>query len=74
MKVIAAPYLVALNVNLQNGAGRSDAARYTLALVWHIWYPMVLRVVRHSIVTSQRSENLLYRPACEENKNWGSDK
>ena len=33
MKVVAALYLVALNVNLQNGAGRSDAARYTLALV-----------------------------------------
>ena len=27
-KVVAAPYLVALNVNLQNGTGRSDAARY----------------------------------------------
>ena len=35
MKVVAALYLVALNVNLQNGAGRSDAARYTLALL--IW-------------------------------------
>ena len=33
MKVVAALYLVALNVNLQNGADRSDAARYTLALV-----------------------------------------
>ena len=35
MKVVAALYLVALNVNLQNGAGRSDAARYTLALLIH---------------------------------------
>ena len=32
-KVVAAPNLVALNVKLQNGAGRSDAAWYTLALV-----------------------------------------
>ena len=32
-KVVAAPYVVALIFNLQNGADRGDAARYLLTLV-----------------------------------------
>ena len=52
MKVVAAPYLVALNVNLQNGAGLSDPARCTLALT------EVLHVIRANLLS--RAETIVY--------------